>query len=87
VKRNITTIFQQLHECQVDSDLEKYLELHEREKIRQHMNSSDGFESIEILTKIKKFVKIVVLLDDKHEYLTVCERFRDFCEFTVCILD
>lgn len=51
------------------------------------MNSSDGFESVEILTKIKKFVKIIVLLDDKHEYLTVCERFRDFCEFSVCILD
>jgi hypothetical protein len=48
---------------------------------------AESFQSTEIITKIQKFVKNIVLIDDKHEYLQLCEGFRGFNEFSVCILD
>ena len=40
------------------------------------MNESEGPESTQIITKVKKYVKNIVLIDDKHEYLKICESFR-----------
>ncbi len=37
------------------------------------MKISDGSQSVEIIKKIRNYVKFVVLLDDTHEYLKVCE--------------
>lgn len=51
------------------------------------MNLSEGNESNFILKKIRKFVKFVILLNDKYEYFALSNKIRQFTEFSVCLID